>query len=66
MVASKILKENEEFKSKYIEFLKIGMTDYPINLLKKLGIDMTGEDVFNNAIDYFEYLIDMFNKVSEE
>lgn len=66
MVASKILKENEEFKSKYIEFLKSGMTDYPIDLLKKLGIDMTGEDVFNNAIDYFEYLIDMFNKVSEE
>ena len=53
-------------KEKYIDFLSKGDTDYPINLLKNIGVDMTKPEVINNAINYFEYLIDEFNKVSEE
>lgn len=65
-VALNILNGNEEFKNKYIEFLSKGSTDYPINLLKDLGIDMTNTDVINKAIDYFDYLLDLYSKVSDE
>ena len=56
----------DNMKEKYIDFLSKGDTDYPINLLKNIGVDMTKPEVINNAINYFEYLIDEFNKVSEE
>ena len=59
-------RKDEKMKKDYIKFLSSGDTDYGINLLKNIGIDMTKKDVYNNAIDYFKYLIDEFNKVSEE
>lgn len=65
-IATKILNGDEKMKKDYIKFLSSGDTDYGINLLKNIGIDMTKQEVYNNAIDYFKYLIDEFNKVSEE
>lgn len=65
-VATKIINNEDNMKEKYLKFLSRGETDYPINLLKDLGVDMTKEDVVNKAIDFFNYLIDEFNKVSEE
>lgn len=65
-VATKIINNEENMKEKYIDFLSKGSTDYPINLLKTIGIDMTKSDVINNAIDYFSYLIDLYSKVSDE
>ncbi len=66
MIATRIIDGDMEMKKNYIKFLKRGSSDYPINLLKELGVDMTKSKVYNNAIDFFEYLIDKFNKVSEE
>lgn len=66
MIATKIIDGDKNMKKNYMKFLKRGSSDYPINLLKDLGIDMTKAKVYNNAIDFFEYLIDKFNKVSEE
>lgn len=65
-VATKILSNDDKIKNKYLKFLSSGSTDYPINLLKDLGIDMSDPIVIDNAINYFECLIDKFNKVSEE
>lgn len=65
-IALRIINDQDNMKEKYIDFLSKGDTDYPINLLKNIGVDMTKPEVINNAINYFEYLIDKFNKVSEE
>ena len=65
-IALRIINDQDNMKEKYIDFLSKGDTDYPINLLKNIGVDMTKPEVINNAINYFEYLIDEFNKVSEE
>ena len=53
-------------KNKYISFLKIGDTDYPVELLKKIGIDMTKEEVYENAVNFFSNLIDEFDKESDK
>jgi len=65
-IATKIINGDEDMKAKYLDFLSKGNTDYPVNLLKNIGIDMTKPEVINNAIDYFEYLIDEYSKVSDE
>ena len=65
-IALNIINGDDEFKNKYIEFLSKGSTNYPINLLKDLGIDMLSPSVINNAINYFDYLIDLYSKVSDE
>ena len=52
-------------KQKYIKFLKSGDTNYPVELLKNIGIDMTKEDVYDNAISFFSDLIDEFNEESD-
>lgn len=39
-LVEKIIKEGEPAVEKYLEFLKSGSSDYPINILKNAGVDM--------------------------
>ena len=64
-VATKIIKNEDDMKQKYIKFLKSGDTNYPVELLKNIGIDMTKEDDYDNAISFFSDLIDEFNEESD-
>ncbi|MDZ7839099.1 MAG: hypothetical protein U5N58_14890 [Actinomycetota bacterium] len=41
-----------------MEFLSSGGSDYAINLLKKLGVDMTKPEPVNLALDSFARLVD--------
>jgi oligoendopeptidase F len=65
-VATKIIDGDENMKKSYLEFLSKGSTNYPVNLLKEIGIDITSEEVINKAIDYFDFLLNEYSKVSEE
>ena len=63
-IAEKILEEGEPAVQKYKEFLSSGDSDYPIELLKIAGVDMsTGEPVaacmraFNDTLEQLEGLI---------
>ena len=42
---------------KYLEFLKAGSIDYPIETLKKAGVNMTTAQPVNNLINYFDKLV---------
>lgn len=57
-LSEKILKEGDSAVDKYLEFLKSGESDYPINVLKKAGVDMTTEEPVNNAMALFKRLVD--------
>ena len=52
----------DKAKEDYLKFLKSGSSDYPINLLKKAGVDMTQETAIFDAIDYFDKLMDQFQE----
>lgn len=56
-ISSKILKEGPAARDAYIEFLKTGEKDYPIELLKTAGVDMGKRDPIIQAMDAFEKLI---------
>lgn len=62
-IANKIINNDEEFKEKYLKFLCLGDSMSPLNELKTLGIDLEKEDVFNEAINYFDKLIDEFEEI---
>lgn len=59
-----ILKDGQPALEKYLNFLKSGGSDYPIELLKKAGVDMTSPQpvidalkIFGDTLDQFEALI---------
>lgn len=51
--ASDILNNVEGAKERYLEFLSSGGSDYPIEILKKAGIDMTSGEAVDKALDMF-------------
>jgi len=57
IIVNKLLSE-EDFNKKYIEFLSSGGSDYPLNILNKLGIELDVH-TFNNAFLIFKEYLDM-------
>lgn len=64
-ITKNILEGTEGFKEKYIEFLKSGGRDYPLEVLKIIDIDLTDTHVFEEAMDMFKETLDKFKKISE-
>ncbi|WP_164669459.1 oligoendopeptidase F [Virgibacillus doumboii] len=53
-LSSQILNEEEGAVDRYLDFLKAGNSDYPIEVLKKAGVDMTSKEPILAALDVFE------------
>ena len=65
-VAENIINNTPGFKEKYLEFLKSGGKDYPLEVLKIIDIDLTDRKVFESAINLFRETLDNFKKVYNE
>lgn len=52
-LSKQILEEGESAVKRYIEFLKAGSSDYPIEVLKKAGVDMTTAKPIEEACEVF-------------
>ncbi len=69
IIASGILAEHvfnggREEKEKYINFLKSGNSDYPLNILKKTGVDLTDPDSFKIVFQNFDRLVNELEMIS--
>jgi oligoendopeptidase F len=53
-LSKQILEEGQPAVDRYLEFLKAGSSDYPIEVLKKAGVDMTTADPIREALKVFE------------
>lgn len=42
----------------YLNFLKSGSSDYPLELLKKAGVDLTTPQPVQDALDVFGKILD--------
>lgn len=62
-ISKKILEEGKPAADAYIEFLKTGESDYPIELLKIAGVDMGTKEPVEAAMDTFNQLLDEFEKL---
>lgn len=50
-LSQKILNGSDEDRKAYINYLKAGESEYPIDVLKKAGVDMTNKDAMQKAMD---------------
>jgi oligoendopeptidase F len=57
-----IVEEGESAVERYKEFLKSGGSDYPINILKKAGVDMATPKPLEDTIRRFDELLEMLEK----
>lgn len=62
-ISSKILEEGAEARDNYIEFLKSGSSDYPVELLKIAGVDMASPEPVKMAMETFKNLVDELEKL---
>ncbi len=58
-----ILNEGDKAVDRYLNFLRSGRSDYPINILKSAGVDMTTEEPVNNALKVFKELVEEMDKL---
>lgn len=62
-LSKQILEEGEPAVERYLEFLKAGSSDYPINVLKKAGVDMTSAKPIEEALKVFEEKLNEMEKL---
>lgn len=56
-LSEKILREGDAAVEKYIEFLKSGGSEYPLNQLRAAGVDMEKKESIENALNVFKELV---------
>ena len=62
-ISKRILTEGEPARKNYIEFLKSGSSDYPVELLKIAGVDMSSPEPIRMAMETFKDLVDELEKL---
>lgn len=65
-VAENIINNTPGFKEKYLEFLKSGGKNYPLEILKIIDIDLADTKIFESAINLFKETLEKFKKVYNE
>lgn len=60
--ASRILAEGKPATDQYLKFLKAGTSDYPIDVLKTSGLDMTTSEPIVSALKTFEKYLNKFEE----
>jgi oligoendopeptidase F len=65
-LAEKVLNGEPGALEKYITFLSSGGSDYPIELLKKAGVDMTSTDPFDKTIVSMNKVMDEIEKILDK
>lgn len=58
ILSQKILENENEAVNKYLKFLKSGSSDYPINILREAGVDMSAPDPILAVTKKMDSLLD--------
>jgi oligoendopeptidase F len=65
-LAEKVLGKERGAVEKYIEFLSAGGSDYPIDVLKKAGVDMTSAEPFSKTMAAMNRTVDEIETIFEK
>lgn len=65
-LAEKVMEGDKEALENYLAFLSSGGSDYPIELLKKAGVDMTTSAPFDKAIESMNKVMDEIEKILDK
>ncbi|MFS0782096.1 oligoendopeptidase F [Bacillus sp. 1P06AnD] len=59
-IAKALLSGDPSVKEAYLDFLKSGSSDFPLELLKKTGVDLASGEPVESALQYFRELLQEF------
>lgn len=65
-LADKIMSGEEGALNKYLTYLKSGNSDFPIEVMKKAGVDMTEKDYIEKAMAVFERRLNELEELIKE
>ncbi|MDZ7724460.1 MAG: oligoendopeptidase F [candidate division KSB1 bacterium] len=65
-LSEKVLAEEQGALSKYIQFISSGGSDYPIELLKAAGVDMTTSEPFDKTMQKMNRVMDEIESILEK
>lgn len=65
-LAEKVLNKEKGAVNKVLEFLSAGGSDYPINILKNAGVDMTTSEPFDKTMDAMNRTMDEIEKILDK
>jgi oligoendopeptidase F len=65
-LAEKVMSGDKEALKRYIDFLSAGGSDYPIELLKKAGVDMTTAEPLEKTIASMNKVMDEIEKILDK
>ncbi len=65
-LSHKILTEGPEALTNYLTYLKSGSSDYPVEVMKKAGVDMTKADYIVDAMKVFEQRLNELEALVKE
>ncbi|WP_027364865.1 oligoendopeptidase F [Desulfotruncus alcoholivorax] len=63
-LAGQILDQGDQAVGRYLDFLKKGGSDYPLNLLRTAGVDMASPQPVQDGLDVFGKLLDEFERLT--
>ncbi len=63
-LCNKVLNGGEKEREDYLSFLKSGGSSYPMDALKKAGVDMSTPEPTRMAVSRFKELLDMYEEIS--
>lgn len=64
-IVNRILKGDQKQVDNYLNFLKSGGSDAPVELLKKAGVDPLDDQIYEDAFSYFEDLLNQFETIKK-
>ena len=65
IIANDILNNKENARDNYMKFLSSGGSDYPLEILKKCGVDITNKKTLENAFNLFENRLNELKELIE-
>ncbi|HUV30044.1 MAG TPA: oligoendopeptidase F [Acidobacteriota bacterium] len=66
MISQSILEEKPGVLDKYMQFLATGSSEYPVEVLKQAGVDMTSPEPVERTIKLFGELVDELERLLDE
>jgi len=64
-LSKQILEEGDAAVERYLGFLKAGSSDYPIEVLKRAGVDMTTAEPIKEALEVFKEKLEEMERLLE-
>jgi len=64
-IVSDILSGKEGALDNYMKFLSSGGSNYPLEILKKVGIDIVNDDTIDKALSMFRETLEEFKEITK-